>query len=600
MKMPKRSSPSSSCSQNNPNSFYSKLFLTVLIACSSQITNLCAVPPPEGSVAPTQAVCRLNRQAFAERSAALKAAPFFQTPLSPTTAYIVVIRVDFSDKAMTKTLDETRIFFDQVKSFYHENSYGLLTVSATVTNAGAGGLGAYRLPLTLANYAQGICSNYDQVAKDAATAADAEINFSAGAPGGLRFNHIMVYHAGIGAETANDSGCSSDNFWSVFAPTVPAAAAQTDGVRYPFTADGVLFNGVTIVPESESNGIDPMGVICHEYGHQLGLPDLYQSASVSMVGKWSLMDSGVYLGSPLGNNPAHLDAWSKQFLGFSKPQTVTASEAGTRVILDFAVSTASAFLRIPILGVAGIDGTREYFLIERRAGTNLTGKTFDNALPLGTLNQAFLVWHIDDTIAASEVRLEQNSVNSGVPNFGVDLVEAGGSGMVATTNGKDSDPFPGSAGKTLFAAPHSNTFLGLQSGVAVSDFSGSLLQVKRAFASDSMDISKVINFPNPGGPSYAQKVGAALGTVTTLVLNTTRPATEFKLSIHDLSGQLVRNVPSGLIRANGNAIATNKFVYEYDWDGKNDNGEIVASGVYLYRYKADNTVVKTGKLALIR
>ncbi len=600
--MPKRSSINSFSSPDKTSLFLHAVFSSAfLILVSFAVSRGYAVPPPEGSARVSQSVCRLNPTAMAERSAQLKAAPFFQTPLAPTTAYVMVIRVDFNDQPMTKSLAQTLAFFDQVKHFYLENSYGLLSVSATVTNAGAGGQGAYRMPQNLGVYAQGICSNFDQISKDAVAAAESEVNFAAGAAGGNRFNHIMIYHAGIGAETANDTGCQSDNLWSVFAPTVAASAPQTDGVRHPFAGDGVLFNGVTIVPESEAQNIDPLGVVCHEYGHQLGLPDLYRSPSVSVVGQWSLMDSGVYLGAPRGANPAHLDAWSKQFLGFSRPQTVAAGEAGERAYLELSVSSANAFIRVPITGVAGVDGAKEYFLIERRAGAAVTGKTFDDALPLGTLIQGFLIWHVDDAIASDETRLLQNSVNNGLPNFGVDLVEAAGasagSGM---TNGKDSDPFPGSAGKTLFAAPHSNAFSGVQTGITVSDFSGTVLLVKRAFASETLDISRVINFPNPGGPGYPQKTSAAPGTVTTLVLNTTRPASEFKLSIHDVTGRLVRAAPPAQVRANGGAISSGKFVYEFDWDGRNDGGEAVPSGVYLYRYKADDSIVKTGKLVIIR
>lgn len=583
----KRSSTVSSPSLN-------KLFLFFLFALASPAL-VFSVPPPEGSSFSLPSACKINPDAVAKRASALKAAPFFPAPLAATTAYVLVIRVDFADRPMSKTLAETQAFFDQMKSFYHENSYGLLTVSATVTNGGAGAQGSYRLSQNLTVYAQGICSNYDLIAKHSLSAADADVNLSNGAPGGNRFNHIMIYHAGLGAETTGDNGCQTDNIWSVFAPTVPASASQSDGIRMDvaFAADGVAFNGATMVPESEAGGIDPLGVICHEYGHQLGLPDLYRTPSASAVGKWSLMDSGVYLGSPAGSNPSHLDAWSKLFLGFSRPQTVPLG-AGQNVFLDFAASSANAFVRIPV-------AANEYFLIERRGNSSLTGKVYDNSLPLGGSSQGFVVWHIDDGIASNEARLAANNVNNGSPYFAVDLVEADGAGGGTTpTNGKDSDFFPGSKGKTLFATPLSNDFAGNQTGATVSDFLSSTLFVKFAVGAPVLEIAKVVNFPNPGGPGYAQRTGSPSGTFTTLVLNTSRPALELKLTIHNLAGRLVKNVTPGLIRANGNAISNNKFVYEYDWDGKDDDGETVPAGVYLYRFKADGKEHKSGKLVLIR
>ena len=72
-------------------------------------------------------------------------------------------------------------------------------------------------------------------------------------------------------------------------------------------------------------------------------------------------------------------------------------------------------------------------------------------------------------------------------------------------------------------------------------------------------------------------------------MNATRPPQQLKLTIHEISGALVRDVSQLEIKANGNAMGTHKFVYEYDWDGKNDRGDAAAPGVYLYRFKADDS-----------
>lgn len=536
--------------------------------------------------APDREVCRVNPVAQRARAAEIKAAPFFPVPLSAATAYVLVIRSDFSDQPMSKSRAETEAFMEDLKRFYSENSYGVLTVSATVTST-------YRMPQTLASYAQGICSNFNQLAKQALALADPDYNL---AP----FDHIMIYHAGIGAETAGDSGCQTDNVWSVFAPTIPPAGLETDGIRYPMTYDGRSFNGAVFVPESEAQGISPLGVICHEYGHQLGLPDIYKAPTQPVVGKWSLMDGGIYLGAPQGSNPGHLDAWSKKFLGFSNPQIINVSENSLNVSLEYAERSAGASLRIPISGVAGVDGTREYFLVERRGRRALTGKAFDDALPYGTLEEGYLIWHVDDGILTSEARLAANNVNSGSPNYGLDLIEAGGPGPGTVTSGEDSDPFPGGTGKNLFAFPHSNAFGGQQTGITLSGFYAASLTAKKAFSATVQEIAKLINFPNPGGPSYAQKQGAPPGTYSTIVLHVPKPAQTLKLTIHDISGLLVRDVPEHLIHANGGASADQKFVYEYEWDGRTDSGEKAAPGTYLYRLKVDDSKTKTGKLVIIR
>ncbi len=578
---------------------FSKFLFLLALAAPSKAW---AVPPAPGMQRPVENVCRTNPLAHSARISALKSAPFFQVPLSPTTAYVLAVRVDFSDKPMTKTKAETESFMADLKRFYLENSFGVLTVSATVTNRTSGGTaganGAYRMSSTLASYAQGVCSNFDQIAKEALSAADTDYVLTP-------FNHVMIYHAGIGAETANDSGCQTDNIWSVFAPTVAVSASQSDGIRNGgtdlFAYDGKAFNGAVYVPESEGSGISPLGVICHEYGHQLGLPDLYKTASLSVVGKWSLMDAGIYIGSPQGSNPAHLDAWSKQFLGFfSSPQTITVSDSIQDISLAFAETAPNAYARIPVSGVSGVDGNKEYFLIEKRGKSSATGKFYDDALPYGSLGEGYLLWHVDDNIMTSETRLTDNNVNAGVPNFGLDLVEASGNAPGLTTSGSEADPFPGSSGRNIFAAPLSNSFSSQQTGILLTGFYNSKLSAKKAFASSAQEFVKLINFPNPGGPAYPQKQSAPAGTVTTIVLQVSKPAQSIKLTIHDLSGSLVKDVPEFSLRANASASGTQKFVYEFDWDGRTDSGESAAPGLYFYRFRIDESITKTGKLVLVR
>ncbi|NUU23817.1 MAG: M6 family metalloprotease domain-containing protein [Streptomycetaceae bacterium] len=72
--------------------------------------------------------------------------------------------------------------------------------------------------------------------------------------------------------------------------------------------------------QAENGGL---GVIAHEFGHDLGLPDLYDrkdGASGSPVGFWSLMALGGYLGDGstggIGNSPGSLSAWDRLQLGW--------------------------------------------------------------------------------------------------------------------------------------------------------------------------------------------------------------------------------------------------------------------------------------------
>ena len=67
---------------------------------------------------------------------------------------------------------------------------------------------------------------------------------------------------------------------------------------------------------------------------------------------------------------------------------------------------------------------------------------------------------------------------------------------------------------------------------------------------------------------------------------------EVELSIFNLAGQRVTTLVSGMRKAG---------TYTIRWDGRDNDGRELASGVYLYRLRAsDGQQMETRKLALIR
>ncbi|HUU84410.1 MAG TPA: M6 family metalloprotease domain-containing protein [Phycisphaerae bacterium] len=70
----------------------------------------------------------------------------------------------------------------------------------------------------------------------------------------------------------------------------------------------------TIQPENGG-----LGVFAHEYGHDMGLPDLYDYWGENGTGFWTLMSSGSWLDEgkdSIGNKPNHMGAWEKFQLGW--------------------------------------------------------------------------------------------------------------------------------------------------------------------------------------------------------------------------------------------------------------------------------------------
>jgi immune inhibitor A len=76
-----------------------------------------------------------------------------------------------------------------------------------------------------------------------------------------------------------------------------------------------------------------VGVISHEYGHDLGLPDLYDTsgAGESDVDFWDLMSSGSHTGPLFQTIPTHMGLWDKYVLGWVDPETFGVGSPGRNV-----------------------------------------------------------------------------------------------------------------------------------------------------------------------------------------------------------------------------------------------------------------------------
>ena len=157
-----------------------------------------------------------------------------------------------------------------------------------------------------------------------------------------------------------------------------------------------------------------------------------------------------------------------------------------------------------------------------------------------------------------------------------------------------------------------NSFAGDPSGMTVLVISGNgtpalTVNIVSFQAAAALSIARLVNYPNPAGDRsrYPVRAGAAPGTVTTLVIQFTKPLASnatLTYDIYDMAGNLVRAIPGADFVAkvgDGEPTRDDKWVYEYDWDGRTDGGSDVASGVYVYRVKVGGEK-KTGKLMLIR
>jgi M6 family metalloprotease-like protein len=219
---------------------------------------------------------------------------------------------------------------------------------------------------------------------------------------------VIIVQPGFGQE---DSGGAGDTY------------SHTAQVADITTSGSFRIKDYTIVPAAQffndvSGGTNPpligIGVIVHEMGHLLGLPDLYPTATFgqttqafSGVGVFDLMGYGLWGNTALANtgNPMHLSAWSKTELGWLSPTVLSATQptsgAGQPVLPPVA-TTAKAY-KVYANGPGGVEGLpgifrdgAEYFLLEHRNG-NVTGALFDRGLagPGGPW-EGVLLWRVDN------------------------------------------------------------------------------------------------------------------------------------------------------------------------------------------------------------
>lgn len=366
----------------------------------------------------------------------------------------LVLLVAFSDKAITYTTNEYNALFNTIgyttdgaqgsmKDYYNEASYNQLNVDSVVVAS-----------VTLANgyayYGANDTSGNDLrpqlMVQQALAALDARgFDFStldSDSDGWV--DGLTVIHAGGGEEYGgNDENYIWSHQWDLTSPVTydgkKLQTYHTEPARRGWDSD------------SSSQGITRIGVICHENGHFLGLPDLYDYGYDSEgVGEFCLMSGGSWNGDN-GTQPAHMSAWCKTSLGWVSATTVTA--AGTYTVPRGEDHQA-------IFRLSGAFPSTQYFLVENRQGYG-----FDASMPGST--RGLLIWHVDET----------QPDNDDQTHFMVDLEEASGTQHLQSTNstGDDADYFRTGTMTTFTSSttPNNRSYASVALGMDITAVSAS-------------------------------------------------------------------------------------------------------------------------------
>ncbi|MCX4990624.1 MULTISPECIES: immune inhibitor A domain-containing protein [unclassified Streptomyces] len=145
-------------------------------------------------------------------------------------------------------------------------------------------------------------------------------------------DHFQIVHAGED-ESAGGGVQGEDAIWAhrwyAFGTDAGATGPGDNKLGGAQVGDtGIWVGDYTIQPENGG-----LGVFAHEYGHDLGLPDHYDTAGGdNSTGFWTLMSSGSWLGrgkDSIGDLPGDFNAWDKLQLGWLNYDTAKAGKQST-------------------------------------------------------------------------------------------------------------------------------------------------------------------------------------------------------------------------------------------------------------------------------
>jgi immune inhibitor A len=380
----------------------------------------------------------------------------------------ILILIDYPDQFFTYPVADFDNLANQVgynvngavgsfRDYYIDVSYGMLTINTDVVGwyTSQSNRATYGVEdLTNRNF-----SNAAFLVREAVDAAELDgIDFSQydGDNDGA-VDVIEVIHSGRGTE---ESGNVAD-IWS----HRTALANTGNSVTY----DGKLLNDYIIQAETVggANNITNIGVLVHEFGHALGLPDLYYSGGAAIgLGRWCVMASGTWNNG--GRTPAQPSAWCKEELGWVSPTVI--SGAGTVANMTYS-DDADAVHRF------NTDFTDEYYLLENRQKTG-----WDSHIP----GEGLAIFLVKDNT-----------------NNNIDMIEADGLVELDTGDGGDTgNVFPGSTNNTTFDCNSTpNTILnnGAIANISVSNISmtGDLISFDYDFCSTNCSLNDLILNGNP-------------------------------------------------------------------------------------------------------
>jgi len=258
----------------------------------------------------------------------------------------------------------------------------------------------------------------EQMLIDACNAIDDEVDFSKyDLDGDGEVDNVYIIYAGKGEASYGTADTVWPHRWTL------------DNANASLSLDGVKINNYGCCNEWDDIRPSGIGTFCHEFGHVMGLPDLYSTDYGDAVNAtpdaYDVMDRGSYNND--GRTPPSYSAYERNAMGWIDLKVLDGPDA---VTLENINDSNNACIILT-------GDKNEFFLLENR---QLTG--WDTYIP----GHGMLIWHIDFDLSV----WKENSVNNDVRHLYIDIEEAGGRANSSNEAVLASYPFPGTSRATEF------------------------------------------------------------------------------------------------------------------------------------------------------
>ena len=385
--------------------------------------------------------------------------------------YLPVLLGQYADVTETyfDAVDFQNLLFDDnstgtMKEYYNEISYGNFLVDGTAD-------GWYQSTYTMAQ----AVDNVKQYVAEIAELADPDFDYTqfdndgpdnipnSGDDDGY-VDGIIVVYSGCGAEWYP----GNDNIWP-HKSSLGSYEYETDDLGA--NGSNVIVKSYAVNPELAGGGdcytntIRPIGVYAHEFGHILGLPDLYDrdnsNGGSEGIGHWCLMASGSWQGWG-GDTPAHMSSWCKSEMGWLEPVVLSSDEISLNIPQ---VETNPYAVKI----WEDDYFWSRYFLVENRQPVG-----FDSDLE----GPGLIIYHVDENRRYGSYRFSSGPANDDETHKLVDVEEADGLDDMdnEVNRGDAGDPFPGTSNNFTFndnSYPSASRYDNTETGIAVFNISSS-------------------------------------------------------------------------------------------------------------------------------